>query len=97
MSNNHGFTRKSLSLRPVRIEVTADSLVISGNYGYSVKLSEIQSVEMLDRLPRIKIRSNGIGWKNIKIGHFILEGTGKCRLYVNRKYPSLSSALRKAR
>ena len=84
-------------MRPVRIEVTADSLVISGNYGYSVKLSGIQSVEMLDRLPRIKIRSNGIGWKNIKIGHFILEGTGKCRLYVNRKYPSLSSALRKAR
>lgn len=75
------------SLRPVRIEVTADSLVISGNYGYSVKLSGMQSVEMLDRLPRIKIRSNGIGWKNIKIGHFILEGTGKCRLYVNRKYP----------
>ena len=75
------------SLRPARIEVTADSVVISGSYGYSVKLSEIQSVEILDRLPRIKIRRNGIGWPNVKIGHFTLEGIGKCRLYVNRKYP----------
>ena len=73
------------SLRPNRIEVTADSLVISGSYRYSVKLSGIQSVEKMDRLPKIKIRRNGIGWPNVKIGHFSMEGIGKCRLYVNNK------------
>lgn len=75
------------SLRPNRIQVTSDSLVITGSYKYSVKLGEIRSVERLDSLPKIKLRTNGIGWPNIKIGHFRVEGIGKCRLYVNQKFP----------
>lgn len=75
------------SLRPNRIQVTSDSLVITGSYKYSVKLDEIRSVERLDSLPKIKIRTNGIGWPNIKIGHFRVEGIGKCRLYINQKFP----------
>ena len=75
------------SLRPNRIQATSDSLVITGSYKYSVKLDEIRSVERLDSLPKIKLRTNGIGWPNIKIGHFRVEGIGKCRLYVNQKFP----------
>ena len=75
------------SLRPNRIQVTSDSLVITGSYKYSVELGEIRSVERLDSLPKIKLRTNGIGWPNIKIGHFRVEGIGKCRLYINQKFP----------
>ena len=75
------------SLRPNRITVTRDSLMISGNYGYSVKSEDIQSVELLDKLPGITLKRNGIGWLNIKTGHFTVKGIGKCRLYVNKKYP----------
>ena len=65
------------SLRPAGIQVSSDSLVITGSYKYSVELGEIRSVERLDSLPKIKIRINGIGWPNIKIGHFLVEGIGK--------------------
>ena len=75
------------SLRPNGIEVVQDSLVITGNYHYSVKLRDIRSVEKWDSLPKIKLRTNGIGWPNINVGHFILKDIGKCRLYVNKKYP----------
>ena len=42
------------SLRPAGIQVSSDSLVITGSYKYSVELGEIRSVERLDSLPKIK-------------------------------------------
>ena len=73
--------------RPNRIEVSGDNLVIRGSYGQIVSIDEIQSCEMLEKMPKITIRTNGIGLPNVRIGHFRVSGIGKCRLYINLKYP----------
>lgn len=69
------------------ISVTEKSLVISGNYSMTLDLSEIHSVELTDSLPRITMRTNGIGAGSIQVGHFLMKDIGKCRLYLNLKYP----------
>ena len=72
--------------RPNVIEVNDGKVVISGNYGIKIPLDEIRMVEMLDCLPEIEARTNGIGMEYIQKGNFRLEGIGACRLYVNLKY-----------
>lgn len=74
---------------PDSIEAGNESLDISGEYAISIKYDSIKSVELLDRLPEIKARTNGIGMANTLKGHFILDGIGRCRLYVNLKYRPL--------
>lgn len=69
------------------IDVTEKSLVISGNYSITLELSKIQSAELTDSLPKITIRTNGIGAGSILVGHFRMKDIGKCRLYLNLKYP----------
>lgn len=72
--------------RPNVIEVNDGKVVISGNYGIEIPLDEIRMVEMLDCLPEIEARTNGIGMEYVQKGNFRLEGIGACRLYVNLKY-----------
>lgn len=72
--------------RPNRIEVNGDNLVIRGSYGQTVSIDEIQSCEMLEKMPEITLRTNGIGLPNVRIGHFRVSGIGKCRLYINLRY-----------
>ena len=73
--------------RPNRIQVSGDNLVIKGNYGYIVRLDEIRACELIEKMPEITFRTNGVGMPNIRIGHFRVSGIGKCRLYINLKYP----------
>ena len=73
--------------RPNRIEMTEEDLIIGGSYRHTVRLNEIESCELMEQMPRIKIRTNGIGLGKIQIGHFRVEGVGKCRLYLNLRYP----------
>lgn len=73
-------------MKPNDIEVTSECLRISGNYGIDVRLDDIRSAELVDSLPKIKFRTNGIGAGNIQVGHFRMQGIGKCRLYLNLKY-----------
>ena len=73
--------------RPNRIELNGESLTIKGNYSHTIAIDDIESVVLADKLPEIVLRTNGIGFRHIKVGHFRLKGTGKCRLYVNLRYP----------
>lgn len=73
--------------RPVRVTVTESEVEISGPYGLTVNRGSIRSVQLLDTLPEIEVRTNGIGMGNIQKGHFRIEGFGACRLYVDLKYP----------
>ena len=73
--------------RPNRIEVTGEELVIDGSYSHTVRLDEIKSCELLEQMPKICLRTNGIGLGKIQIGHFRVDGIGKCRLYLDLGYP----------
>ena len=72
--------------RPVKIHVEGDSLEIDGAYGMTVPLQDIRQAKLIDTLPEIEMRTNGIGLGYIQTGHFRLKDIGACRLYVNMKF-----------
>ena len=72
--------------KPEAINIDNGSVCITGDYATEVRLNDIRMIELLDSLPEITARTNGIGQGNINKGHFRLEGVGACRLYVNLKY-----------
>lgn len=72
---------------PGKVSLMEDTLTFSGRYGIKLKLSEIASVSLIDRLPPIKSRTNGLSALGVKKGFFNLEGYGKSRLLVNSSQP----------
>lgn len=55
------------------IKITDKELIITGAYGVEWALAEIKEVELLDELPKVKLRANGISTTNQKKGKFVLE------------------------
>jgi hypothetical protein len=67
-----------------------DSLMnISGMFGTKIKRKEIQSVTLVDQIPKIQFKINGASIGRISIGLFKLEGVEKTHLTLmnNRKAP----------
>jgi hypothetical protein len=74
--------------RPPSVEVSGETFSTgSGFYGLEVPLSEIQSVELVETLPRIQSRTNGFAAGGLLRGNFRLEGWGSGRLFINRHSP----------
>lgn len=73
----------SYGYTPSRFAVDNDTLNFSGMYGFDIKISDIKSIEIAERIPVIKSRSNGFSLGNIKKGYFELEGMSKCRLLLH--------------
>ena len=46
-----------------------------------------KTVELLDTLPKITIRTNGIALGDTMIGHFRMKEIGSCRLHLNTGFP----------
>lgn len=59
----------------------------SGFYGADIPLEEVQSVQLLDVLPRIQARTNGYAAGGVLRGHFRLETWGSGKLFINRNRP----------
>lgn len=68
---------------PSTFAVDSDTLNFSGMHGFGIKISDIKSIEIAERIPAIKSRSNGFSLGNINKGYFELEGIGKCRLLLH--------------
>ncbi|MBR3709593.1 MAG: DUF3784 domain-containing protein [Bacteroidales bacterium] len=76
-----------LSFRPTRITVGEETVKISGIYGREISVSDIVSVDLLDELPPIAMRTNGSETgKNLK-GHFKLKSGEKCLVFVMKEPP----------
>ncbi|KYG27680.1 DUF3784 domain-containing protein [Alkalihalobacillus trypoxylicola] len=73
----------SILFIPNQIEISDDELKISGPYGVTWNIEEIDSVERLEKLPTINLRTNGISIFNKRIGHFQVESFGNSRLILN--------------
>ena len=52
-------------------------------YGFEISIGEIENVELSDKLPTIKLRTNGFSLGNIKKGFFNLDKFGKSRLLIH--------------
>ena len=75
------------SARPTRVEFSDGSITFTGQYGITIQTDQIEKVELLDNIPYVKVRTNGIGLGNILKGHFILNEFGKCHLFLRLQNP----------
>lgn len=60
-----------------------DTIRFSGMYGFEISIGEIGNVELTDKLPTIKMRTNGFSFGAIKKGFFNLDKFGKSRLLIH--------------
>jgi hypothetical protein len=65
-----------------KIEVNENTISISGMYGRDILTSEIVSVELLEKLPPIRQRTNGSSTHKYNKGHFLLKNGEKCIMIV---------------
>ena len=77
----------ALSFRAPRITVGEETVKISGSYGREIPVSDIVSVDLLDALPPIAMRTNGSDTGNRLKGHFKLKNGEKCLLFVKKQAP----------
>lgn len=69
------------------VVINNDVLEIKGEYAMSIPLSDIDTVMLIESLPSIKTRTNGISTRKVNIGKFKMSDGNKCRLYVNKDVP----------
>lgn len=68
---------------PSKMVYINDTIQFSGMYGFKISINEIEKVELSDKLPAIKIRTNGFSFGGINKGFFIADEFGKSRLLIN--------------
>ena len=69
------------------VTVNNDVIEIKGDYAMNIPVSEIDTVILVEQLPSIKLRTNGISTRKVNIGNFKMSDGNKCRLYVNNEVP----------
>ena len=76
-----------LASKPTKIEVGEESISISGMYGRDIPMSEIVSVELLEKMPSVAMRTNGSSTGRYNKGHFRLTNGENCMLFTRNKAP----------
>jgi len=72
---------------PAGIELEDNQVTIRGAYGTSFKYAEINQVQLLEELPEISLRTNGISLGPINKGHYQLENGGSVLLFLRNGKP----------
>ncbi len=72
--------------RPTEITLNTDNIEFNGAYGLNIALANIKSIELIDTMPKIKIRTGGLSIGPIKKGNFKLEGYDHCKLFISGNY-----------
>ena len=75
------------SSRPQQITVGEEAVSISGMYGRDIPVSEIVSVELLEKMPSVKMRTNGSSTSKYNKGHFLLSNGEKCMMFIRNEAP----------
>jgi len=71
--------------REKEIVFEADRLVIPGVFGATVSRDQVESVTLVERIPKVLYRTNGASVGHIRLGLFKLEGVEKAHLTVMDK------------
>ena len=77
----------ALSFRPTKITVGEETIKISGMYGREIPIDDIVSVDLLDEMPPIAMRTNGSNTGNRLKGHFRFSNGESCMLFIHKKAP----------
>lgn len=70
------------SNKSTNVEVSTDSIRIIGTYGRTIPRENISEIKLVDNIPKITMRTNGIGTSKIQKGNFKLEGINKGVLFL---------------
>lgn len=73
--------------QPAEFSIQGGSLEISGMYGQTIPLDAINNVELLDTMPQITRKNNGLDVAYVRKGRFSLAGQGQAILNVNISKP----------
>ena len=76
-----------LSFRPTKITVGEENIKISGLYGRKIPIADIVSVELLDEMPPIAMRTNGSDTGSQAKGHFRFSNGESCMLFIHKQPP----------
>lgn len=74
-------------MRPPQVEVNNRFIVIGGLYSTKIPLQSIEQLELHKEMPRVLLRTNGLGAGGILKGNFKLEELGQGKLYVYQNKP----------
>ena len=66
------------------VVVTDDAIEIKGEYAMTIPFSDIDTVMLIEKLPPIKTRTNGISTRKVNIGKFKMKDGQKANLYINK-------------
>lgn len=61
-----------------------DSFEITGMYGDEWAYEDIASIELMDNLPEVTVRTNGVGLPTLSKGHFKVTGYGRSLLFIQK-------------
>ena len=68
---------------PTKVNVSDNMIKFSGMYGFETSITDIDKVELSDKIPHIKTRTNGFSSGAVKKGFFNLDKFGKTRLLIS--------------
>lgn len=67
------------------LHIEDDYIHITGMYGERIKMSDIESFDLVDSMPKIRMKSNGYAVGDIRKGYFKMEDGTKSKLIVNKQ------------
>jgi hypothetical protein len=70
-----------------KVLVGNDVIEIKGEYAMEIPVTDIDTVLLVEKLPSIRTRANGISTRKVNIGIFKMSDGNKCRLYINKDVP----------
>ena len=73
------------SLKDNGILVDSKKIEITGDYGIEINISNLKSIELIEKLPEISSKTNGFALETIKKGYFRTENDEKVKLLINSK------------
>ncbi|MGB4204083.1 MAG: DUF3784 domain-containing protein [Bacteroidales bacterium] len=72
---------------PSKVSYDNDAVRFSGMYGFKVNISEIETVELTDELPSVRMRVNGFSLGSVNKGFFNVDDYGRSRLILHSARP----------
>ncbi|WP_316570861.1 DUF3784 domain-containing protein [Neobacillus sp. YIM B06451] len=64
-----------------------EGMEITGMYGEEIPYGDIQTVELLEKMPKATVKVDGFGTAKIAKGNFKLEGYGTSLLFIQKGFP----------
>lgn len=73
----------AIGFKEDQLKIDQQAILIEGSYSEKMSPSEIESIEMVNSLPKIKLKTNGFALETIKKGHFKTADDKKVKLVIN--------------